>query len=118
MAERLKLLTQDAQLICEHLVGHVDIAPSQSLVTVAQRALLVEKDPEARKISGCPHIGAGIKPCLLTLPVRVGYSTWVRVEGRRVCLDTVVGLTDGTPPGIVEYKVRAPGQDFVAEAAA
>ena len=31
----------------------------------------------------------------------------------RLCLDTVVGKTDGTPPGVVIYHVRQPGQDFV-----
>ncbi len=115
MAENLKILTEDALLVCLHEAGRVNIERSQSLVTVEQRAVLVEKNPEQRKITGCPNIGAGIKPCLLTLPVRVGYSEWVRIEGKRICLDTVVGLTDGTPPGIVEYKVRTPGQEFVAE---
>jgi hypothetical protein len=32
-----------------------------------------------------------------------------------VCLDTVTGLTDGTPPGIVTYKVRHAGQALVSE---
>jgi hypothetical protein len=40
----------------------------------------------------------------------------VRIDGCAVCLDTVTGLTDGTPPGIVTYKVRSPGQTLVTEA--
>jgi hypothetical protein len=52
-----------------------------------------------------------------TLPVKSGYSDFVRIDGKRICLDTVTGLTDGTPPGTVEYKVRSAGQDFVSEAA-
>jgi hypothetical protein len=40
----------------------------------------------------------------------------VRIDGRRVCLDTVTGLTDGTPPGTIKYEVRSPGQDLVSEA--
>jgi hypothetical protein len=32
-----------------------------------------------------------------------------------MCLDTVNGLTDGTPPGVVEYKVRHAGQELVTE---
>ena len=115
MSEGLKLLTEDALLVCLHELGHVEIAPSQTLVRIDTRLILVEKDPENRRIKGCPNIGAGIKPCLTTLPVRQGYSDWVRIDGKRVCLDTVTGLTDGTPPGIVEYKVRTPGQPFVAE---
>lgn len=117
MPEGLKVLTQDAVLVCLHELGHVDIAATQTLVTIARRAVLVDNNPEGRRIKGCPHIGAGIKPCLLTLPVREGYSEWIRIEGKRICLDTVTGLTDGTPPGVVEYKVRAPGQEFVAERA-
>lgn len=113
----MNLLTEDAQLVCNHEPGHVDIAPTQELVTIERRAVLVETDPEGRKITGCPNIGATIKPCTLTLKVREGYSDLLRIEGRRVCLDTVTGLTDGTPPGVVPYKVRDPGQAFVAEVA-
>jgi hypothetical protein len=110
------LLTRDAVLVCDHEPGHVDIRPTQDLVTIAARAVLVETDPEQRPIGGCPNRGATIKPCQRTLRVEVGYSDWIRVGGRRVCLDTVRGRTDGTPPGVVQYKVRAPGQGFVAEA--
>jgi hypothetical protein len=41
----------------------------------------------------------------------------LRIAGRRVCLETVTGLTDGTPPGTVKYLVRDPGQGFVQDAA-
>jgi hypothetical protein len=34
-----------------------------------------------------------------------------------VCLDAVTGLTDGTPPGIVKYKVRNAGQRLVGASA-
>jgi hypothetical protein len=44
-----------------------------------------------------------------------GYSSFVRINGRAVCLDTVTGFTDGTPPGVVKYIVRHPGQKFVNE---
>ena len=44
-----------------------------------------------------------------------GYSDLLRVEGRRICLETVTGLTDGTPPGTVLYEVRDPGQDVVRQ---
>jgi len=49
--------------------------------------------------------------------VRDGYSQLVRIEGRQVGLEVVVGLTDGTPPGTVDYKVRHPGQELVSEVA-
>jgi hypothetical protein len=106
------ILTEDAKLVCKHELGVVSIAATQNFVTINQRRMLVETNPESRKITGCP-LTVPFKPCLTTLKVRKGYSTFVRVAGDRVCLDSVVGLTDGTPPGTVEYIVSTPGQKFV-----
>ncbi len=111
----MKWLTEDAILNCKHEMGLVHLAPVQSLVTIEQRRVLVESDPEGRPITGCPNISATIKPCTRTLKVEAGYSDFLRVDGRRVCLETVTGLTDGTPPGIVKYIVRLPGQSLVVE---
>ena len=111
----MKLLSEDACLICAHALGVVGITATQGLVTIGGRRALVERDPESRPISGCPNVGATIKPCTSTLPVQVGYSGLVRIDGRRACLDTVTGLTDGTPPGMVKYRVRDPGQQLVEE---
>lgn len=111
----MKWLTEDAHIICRHILGVVQLAASQNLVTIEQRKVLVENDPEHRPITGCPNIGATIKPCTSTLKVETGYSDFLRINGRRVCLDTVVGLTDGTPPGEVTYNVSKPGQEFVIE---
>ncbi|HEV2914241.1 MAG TPA: hypothetical protein VGX92_13270 [Pyrinomonadaceae bacterium] len=108
-------LTEDAVIVCLHERGIVQNAPSQDWVTIAGRRVLVEVDPEGRPIKGCPNFGVGIRPCLTTLKVQVGYSDWIRVDGHRVCLDTVTGLTDGTPPGTVMYKVNQAGQPFVEE---
>ena len=112
----MKFLTEDAVLVCAHELGRVGLRPIQDLVTIGGRKVLVQNDPEGRTISGCPNIGITIKPCQTTLRVQVGYSDFIRVDRRPVCLDTVVGLTDGTPPGIVIYKVRTPGQEYVSEA--
>lgn len=111
----MKILTEDAVLVCNHLLGTVQNKPSQEWVTIGGRKVLVENDPEGRPISGCPNVGVTIKPCQLTLRVNAGYSEWIRIDGRPVCLDTVDGLTEGTPPGTVHYRVRQPGQDFVSE---
>jgi hypothetical protein len=113
----MKVLTEDALLVCRHELGTVAIEATQSLVTIAGRRVLVETNPEDRPIRLCPNIGVAIKPCTRTLKVKTGYSDFVRIEGRRLCLDTVTGLTDGTPPGVVDYLVRKPGQDLVEEAA-
>jgi hypothetical protein len=56
-----------------------------------------------------------MRPCLTTLAVNKGYSDLLRIDGRAVCLDTVTGRTDGTPPGVVDYVVATPGQPFVGE---
>lgn len=107
-------LTEDALLLCKHVLGKVNIAPSQVWVSIEGRKVLVETDPQGKSIAGCPNVGMTIFPCKTTLPVQTGYSAFLRVDGRRICLDTVEGLTDGTPPGIVKYNVKNPGQMFVA----
>ncbi len=110
------LLTEDAVLVCDHQLGTVQAWATQDLVTIEQRRIQVERDPEGRPITRCPNVSATIKPYQLTLTVKEGYSDLIRIDGRRVCLDTVTGLTDGTPPGAVNYTVRQAGQAFVAEA--
>lgn len=111
----MKILTSGADLRCNHMSGVVPIISTQSLVTIDGRPVLVEPDPEGRLILGCSNIGALIKPCTSTLTVSVGYSGLLSIDGQHVCLDTVTGLTDGTPPGIVRYKVVDPGQNWVEE---
>jgi hypothetical protein len=108
------VLTEDAKLFCKHGPGKVAIKTSQGLVMVEGRKVLVEKDPEGCAITGCPST-VPFKPCTTTLAVLKGYSGFIRIDGRRICLDTVTGLTDGTPPGIVKYEVRSAGQSFVSE---
>lgn len=108
-------LTDEALLVCKHDLGTVKNKPTQDLVTVEKRPVLVDNDPEGCSISHCPNIGATIKPCTRTYKVDEGYSDFIRIDGKRVCLDTVTGLTNGTPPGTVKYLVRKPGQDLVEE---
>ena len=109
------ILTEDARLVCKHEVGRITNKTSQDFVTIAKRRVLIENDPEGRTISGCPVVPPIGRPCVTTLKVHNGYSDWMRVGGRRVCLDTITGFTDGTPPGVVKYKVNFAGQKFVAE---
>ena len=111
----MHLLTVDALVVCTHEMGIVQNVATQSLVTIGRRKVLVEIDPQGRTIAGCPNVGPGIKPCLATLVVKEGYSDLLRINGKRVCLDTVTGYTDGTPPGVVKYKVNKPGQNIVEE---
>jgi hypothetical protein len=108
-------LTEDATLVCAHELGQVQNVPTQNVVTIENRRVLVATDPEGKAIKGCPNVGAAIKPCLTTLKVAVGYSPFLTVEDHRICLDSVTGFTDGTPPMTVKYKVRHAGQPFVGE---
>jgi len=110
----MQWITEDAKLVCKH-GGSVGNVPSQSWVTVEGRRVLIEPDPEGRRIHLCPNIGATIKPCGQTLKVKSGYSPFITVDGKPVCLDSIRGLTDGTPPGMVEYEVKRPGQALVTE---
>lgn len=110
----MRALTEDALLLCDH-GGQVHLAMRQAWVTIHGRRVLVEDDPEGRSISGCPNhnVFLALVPCTTTRKVKQGYSAFVRIDGRPVCLDTVTGLTNGTPPGTVTYTVKHPGQDLV-----
>ncbi len=109
-------LTEIAVLVCSHEVGIVTNTTSQNLVRIKKRRVLIDSNPENRPIIACPNVGPSIKPCTSTLIATQGYSPFIRINGRRVCLSTISGLTDGTPPGTVKYKVRSSGQHLVSEA--
>jgi hypothetical protein len=113
----MKLLTEDAVLRCPH-GARVDVPPTQTLVRVNGRRLLVNDDPENKTIRMCPNFTlSGIKPCNHSLRVEQGYSLLSKIDGRAVCLDSVTGLTDGTPPATHKYIVISPGQELVGSMA-
>ena len=97
-------------LRCGH-DGKVSNVAAQQWVRIAGDPVLVATDPEGREISMCPNISTHTTQCNQTLKVIRGYSTFVRVDGHEVCLDSVDGFTDGVPPS--HYTVRDPGQQFV-----
>lgn len=111
----MRLVTEQAQIVCDHRAGHVRLSPRQDLVRIEGARVLVDDDPERRPIKGCPNTSplVGILACRNTLLVHEGYSGLLRVEGRRVCLDTVTGRTDGVP-ALFRYLVASPGQELVA----
>ena len=108
----MEWITTRAVLRCGH-DGRVENVPSQHWVRVDGEPVLVDDDPEGKRIRTCPNIGPTMKPCTKSLTVTEGYSTWLRIGGRRVAMSTVDGLTDGTVPGTVHYTVRDPGQRYV-----
>ncbi len=110
----MKWLTEDARLVCAHR-GVVQNHPTQNLVTIEGRRVLVDNNPEGRTIGGCPQPVPASKPCTLTYKVVEGYSELLRIDSQRVCLDTVRGKTDGLPAGAFDYYVDQPGQGLVEE---
>jgi hypothetical protein len=113
----MKILTEQALLVCEHELGHVKNQPSQNFVRIGGQRVLVEDDPKGRSISGCPLPPPpfpGGPPCLHTITVEpASYSALLTVHGHRICLDITTGLTDGMTSGTIKYKVRNPGQTLV-----
>jgi hypothetical protein len=108
------VLTKDAYFLCEH-EGRADPEARQSFVRIDDVPVLVYGDPVGRTIRNCKNYNppAGIKPCVTTLKVDKGYSAFVRISGQPICLSSVEGLTDGTPPAQVHYSVHRSGQDWV-----
>lgn len=112
---RLLALRLDALVVCTHELGKVTLRASQGWVRVEGVPLLVDDDPEGCPTVGCPNLTVVTKPCTTTLKVNVGYSTLVRIGSRALCLDTLLGMTDGQG-GVYRYKVNDPGQVLLAEA--
>jgi hypothetical protein len=108
----MEWITVESLIKCGH-DGRVVNVPRQSWVRVGGAAALVEDDPTGRSILGCPNYGPTMKPCTKTLQVSRGYSSWLRVDGHRVVLSNLDGLTDGTVPGTVHYTVGDPMQRYV-----
>ena len=112
----MKFLTDKSSLKCPHM-GVVRNKPSQNWVTIEHNPVLVDNDPELRDIDRCPFHGPpGTKACGKTLlKVTQGYSAFIRIDRHAVCLDNLLGFTDGVPPGF-KYSVIDPKQSFVAGA--
>ena len=110
-------VTVDARVVCQHVLGKVQLVNSQDWVRISGIPMLIAPDPEGRSINGCPNFNITIRPCLHTLSVRVGYSSLVSIGGQPIVLSELAGFTDGTPPGVVEYNVVDPAQEFVRSAA-
>ncbi len=114
--QQQEILTDQAVLVCNHQTGIVTNQPSQHLVTIAGRPILVDDDPVNREIKGCTFTQMPtILPCTLTKSVTSGYSELIRINGHRVCLKPLTGLTNWAGAYAVQYKVRTPGQDLLTE---
>lgn len=109
----MKVLVQTSLLTCDHGSGVVTIGALQSMVHVNGVAVMVKGDFEAKPIGGCANAGPSIKPCTTTTAVTKGYSSHVFINNIPVALDDLEGVTDGTPPSTIPFKVRSASQVLV-----
>jgi len=113
----MKVLTEDAIIRCPHR-ARVNVPPTQTLVRINGRRLLVNDDPENKTISLCPNSTlSGIMPCTRSLRPDLGYSTFVKIDGRALVLDNITGFTNGTPPASYKYICEGAGQELVESSA-
>ena len=111
------ILTKKAVLKCMH-GGVVKNVTSQDWVRIAEDPLLVDDDPHGRSISACPMVTITTPPCTATVAVDdASYSTFIRIGGKRVCLDTTAGRTNWSQLGITPFSVSSVAQKFVASGA-
>jgi hypothetical protein len=108
----MKVLTEKADLRCTHLhSGRITVPASQDWVTIADVPIPVDSDPVPRPVAGCNIFPSSA--CKTTFAVLQGYSELVRIGGKRICLQSLMGPTVAVPPGT--FEVVDPGQDFVEE---
>lgn len=85
-----RALTATASLTCQH-GGTLVIVPSQQIVTVGRRPLLVLADLLAAAVAGCP---LGPKPCTKVTAVARGAAATLTIGSAPVVLESASGTTD------------------------
>jgi hypothetical protein len=108
----MELITTSSVVVCDHGAKVTAIA-SRTWVQISDAPVLVDNDPEGRVVAACPNMGPTVKPCAKTLRVATGYSAWIRIDGQAAVMSNLDGLTDGTVPGTVHYRVRDARQSYV-----
>jgi hypothetical protein len=107
------VLNANATILCAH-GGRVTIVARQGAVTAGGAPIIRETDLVGAPIIGCaqpPSIST--KPCTTVVSVvpLSGTAARVSVAGLPAHTQTLVGITDGVPPGTVQ--VVNPGQATV-----
>jgi len=103
------VVTSNARIICAH-GGQVTLIPSQTTVTIQGGAVLCEPDLVGAPIVGCTQPASpSSKPCTAVVSTLPGSSSpQILVGGRPAYIQTLSGITDGVPPGVIT--VVNPGQ--------
>jgi hypothetical protein len=96
------VVNASATIMCAH-GGQVQIIPKQTTVMAGGAPVLCEPD-----LVGCPIVGCAqppspsSKPCLVVVSTLPGSTSMkVMAGGRPVYIQTLTGMTDGVPPGII-----------------
>jgi hypothetical protein len=94
------LLNANAIILCTH-GGTVNPIPSQAKVLAGGAPVLCVPDLNGAPIAGCPvPVTGATKPCTTVVAVTPpSWSLKVSVDGKPVYVSTLVGITDGVPPG-------------------
>ena len=106
-------LTKKGRVECLHpKPGVVNVAVTQHLVRIGGGYVNVKANTVRRRMVGCKHpTSTNSKPCRLSLNDNDEYSTFVKIQGKPPCLETIAGDTNSVPPTF--YKVVLVGQTFV-----
>lgn len=108
------IAVEGARVRCSHGMGFASPQSSRRFLRFAGRRVLVAPDMPANGVRLCPHRGPTVKPCQSTLPLTSGVSRFVFANNAPVVLEGATGGTDGVPPGVTTYTVRAAGQGLVS----
>jgi hypothetical protein len=94
------LLNANAVILCSH-GGKVNPIPGQSKVLAGGAPVLCVPDLVGAPIAGCPVAPTpATKPCTTVVAVTPpSWSLKVSVDGKPVYVASLVGVTDGVPPG-------------------
>ncbi|MDP2354765.1 MAG: hypothetical protein Q8M31_01730 [Beijerinckiaceae bacterium] len=110
-------LTKSGVLKCVH-GGVVKNENSQDWVRIDGDPLLVEGDLLGRSISRCPMTTITTPPCTSTVTVDdVSYSTFIMIDGRRICLDRASGCTNWSQLNVTPFSVTDVAQNYVQSGA-
>lgn len=106
-------LVYGISLCCSH-EGEVQVSRPLNSLTLNGNPILCVDDLIGAEIRGCKQQGPGLKPCGTVRSVLTGRSEGIMVDGKVPLLQSVIGLTDGMPPGtVIAKKVNCDAQTLV-----
>jgi hypothetical protein len=107
------VLTKESTLQCAHS-GAVKLIPTQTKLTVAGNAVMVDGDLSGAPISGCLTVtdpNTSALTCLTVVSASGGVATKLKVGGKGVLLQDVSGQTNGTVGGTPQtWSVKDAGE--------